>query len=226
MDATELHLEAGCGTALGYGALVVRAKDGNEFGCSPLLNKLEGLPPDLVGRFPEELHHRHLLCLPLLARGRSPGSDGEWVSPLRWWSTSAAIVCPLVALFNSFSCSMVEIREGDEVAAGKLGRQWSSRTIIWSTSLAILEDFPKSFALSRLFKPVRFFGEISTSFMRPLVSSAAERFAGTKTSGVVPVYVHGCSVQSSLLRGVEEEELDCILPSLCKAFLQKPGIHM
>jgi len=167
----------------------------------------------------EVRHHRHLLCLPPLARGRCLGSEGELVSRMRRWSDSAALVCPLAVLFESSSSSKVVIREGDEVAAGELGWYRSSRTITWSISSAIFDGLPKSLALSRPFKPVRISGDVSTSFVRPLVSSVAEGFARTKTSGVVPVDVHGCSVPSSLLCDGEQGGLDCVFPFFSKVLL-------
>jgi hypothetical protein len=69
-------------------------------------------------------------------------------------------------------------------------------TNTWSISSAIY-DLLKSSALSRPFKPKQIFGDISTSFGRPLSSSVAAGVARTKASGVVPVGVHGCSKMCS-----------------------------
>lgn len=135
------------------------------------------------------------------------------------WSASATLVCPLAVLLDSSSSSKVVIREGDEVASCELGWYRSSRTVTWSISSAIFDGLPKSLVLSRPFKPVRIFSDVSTSFVRPLARSVAEGFAGTKTSGAVPVDVHGCSVPSSLLRGGEEGGLDCVFSFFSKVLL-------
>jgi hypothetical protein len=55
-----------------------------------------------------------------------------------------------------------------------------------------------------------------TSIGRPFYNSGAERFTRLEASGFVPVFVHGCSVLSSLLCSVEEDGLDCNLKSFSK----------
>jgi hypothetical protein len=165
------------------------------------------------------LHHRYLLCLSPLARGRSLGFDGESFSSLRCWRICATLVCLLAILCDFSPSSKAGIREKVEIAAGERGWHRSSGTTTWSLSSAIFDGLPKSFALSRPFLPVRSSGDDATSFVRPLSRSVAEGFARTKTSGHVPVGVHGCSVPSSLLHDGEEGGLDCVFPSFSKVLL-------
>jgi hypothetical protein len=96
----------------------------------------------------------------------------------------------------------------------------SSGTNTWSISSAIYDGLLKSLALSRPFKPIQISGDISTSFVRPLSSSVAEGFAGTKASDAVPVGVHGCSVPSSSLREGEGGGLDCVFPISSRVLLK------
>lgn len=137
---------------------------------------------------PQARLHRHLLCSPLRARGSSSVMDGESVSMERCCRASGSW----------------------------LGWSWRSRTNdSWSFYSASRQR-----TLIHVAKMVCLIPVCSSEFLasigRPSFSSGAECFARPEASGLVPVFVHSCSVLNSLLRSGEEEGLHCNLKSFSK----------
>lgn len=157
----------------------------------------------------------YLLRLPPQVRGRFIGFDGGSVYPKWCWRASAALAHRLSLLFLSSSSAKVVIGNREGRATVVLWWLRSSRTRFWSIISAAVEAL-KSLAKMALFMPVLVAGNCLTSVVRPRSSSGVESFAWPETSGSVPVFVHGCSDLSSMLRIGREEGLDCFVKSFSK----------
>jgi hypothetical protein len=162
--------------------------------------------------------YRHLLRSSPQVRGRFLGVD-EPLYLARWWRAlvTLAILLALLPLF--LSVSMVGMREsGSSVKDSPEWLRSSRASSSWSISSQSM--------WARIFITPVSSGIFSTSIGRPFSRSGSEGFAGTATSGLVPVVVPGCSARLALLHGGEEIGSVCNCNLSARSYLQMPRTHV